>query len=312
MPEVPGAEQYEQSGQNATARQRPAAVAIRFPDPIDTSGHTVVPNSVLDDDQLGPETRLIYIMLRRLATVRHARPIGQRELARHIGIPTHRISRHLTLLQRRGLIRIDGQPSTRTPLRYSLEQPVAHDDGLSTRSLVPRPQSRNPRAIASQGQLSLVDRLIIMGVDPHIAGQLVAKYPKERVAGALRAVHRRRPMPRDPAAWVVAAIRQGWVAPSAAVVAREWQAAQEKAIVAWERRADAALAGLPVQTQESLRRQATELIERRFDRRLAASKIGALLVTVEVRRLVAEQVGIPTPQVVAIADAQARSDPPAG
>lgn len=267
---------------------------------------------MLDDESLGPETRLVYIMLRRLATVRRARPIGQRELARHIGIPTHRISRHLTLLQRRRLIRIDGQPGIRTPLRYSLEEPVAHDDGLSTSSLVERSQSRNPRAVASQGQLSLVDRLIIMGVDPHIAGQLVAKYPKERVAGALRAAHRRRPRPRDPAAWVVAAIRQGWVAPSAEVAARESHAAHEEVIAAYERRADAALASLPTEVQESLRRQATEIVERRFDPRLAVSKIGALLITVEVRRLVAEQVGIPTPEVVAIADSPVRSDPPAG
>ncbi len=37
-----------------------------------------------------------------------------------------------------------------------------------------------------------------------------------------------------------------------------------------------------------------------------------MLITVELRRLVAEQVGIATPQVAAVADAPVRSDPPAG
>jgi len=53
----------------------------------DPSGCTLVPNSVLDDDQLGPETRLVYIMLRRVAAIGHSRLIDQRDLAHRIGIP---------------------------------------------------------------------------------------------------------------------------------------------------------------------------------------------------------------------------------
>jgi len=275
---------------------------------MDTAGSTVVPNNVLDDEHLGPETRLVYIMLRRLAAIGPAHPLDQRELAHHIGIPTYRITRHLTLLQRRGFLLVDEPPSARTPIYYSLDEPTARHGGRRAR----RPAPQRARAVDSPARLSLVDRLIIMGVDPQIASQLVAKFPKERVAGALRAAHRRRPRPRDSAAWVVAAIRQDWVSRSAAVATQEWQAAQEAAIAAWERRADAALASLPTATQRSLRRRATELVERRFDPGLVASKIGAMLITVEVRRLVAEQIGIPTPQVAAVADPPARADPPAG
>jgi hypothetical protein len=303
---TPGREQFEQSGQSTAARQQPTVVAIHFSDPIDTSGHTAVPNSVLDDEHLGPETRLVYIMLRRLAAAAHARRLGQRELASRIGIPLHRIPRHLTLLQRRGLIRVDRQPGgLRTPLRYVLEQPTVCGGD-------PRAGPRRARAACSKVSLSLVDRLIIMGVDPQVAGRLVTKYPKEQVVAALRAAYQRRPRLRDPAAWVVAAIRQGWVARSAAVVARESQATQEETITAYERRADAALATLPTETQESLRRQATELVERRFGPRLAASKIGAMLITVEVRRLVAERAGIPIPDVGPVADSPAPPGLPAG
>jgi ABC-type transporter MlaC component len=99
---------------------------------------------------------------------------------------------------------------------------------------------------------------------------------------------------------VVAAIRRGWVAQDAAVAARRRQAAQEQAIVAWEQRADAALSALPSETQQALRRRATEVVERRFDQRLAATRIGAMLVTAEVRRLAAEQAGIPSPDAMSL------------
>jgi hypothetical protein len=141
----------------------------------------------------------------------------------------------------------------------------------------------------------LVDRLIIMGVDPAIAGEVVSNYPKERVAGALRAAHRRRPRPRDPAAWVVAAIQHGWVAPSAAAMTRQWEAAREEAIRSYERSTDEAFAALSTATQEVLRRQAGEIVKRRFDQRTATSTIGAMLIATELRCLVAEHTGIPVP-----------------
>jgi ABC-type transporter MlaC component len=99
---------------------------------------------------------------------------------------------------------------------------------------------------------------------------------------------------------VVAAIRHGWVAQNAAIAARQRQAAQEQAIVAWEQRADAALSALPAETQHALRRRATEVVARRFGQRLAATRIGAMLVTVEVRRLTAEQTGIPPPDTMSL------------
>jgi hypothetical protein len=258
MPEASEAEQLEQPGQLARTRKRSATSAIHFPDPVDASGSTAIPNSVLDDQQLAPETRLVYIMLRRLAAIGRGHTLDQRELADQIGIPAHRIPRHLTLLQRRGLPGIDEPPSTRTPIRYTLEAPTGDLGGGSAHRLL----SEGVQAVDSPDRLSLVDRLIILGVDPHIADQLVAKYPKERVPGALRAAHRRRPRPRDPAAWVVAAIRQEWVSRSAAVATQAWQAAQDEAIAVYERHADAALATLPTATRQSLRRRATEVIER--------------------------------------------------
>ncbi len=283
MPGMPGAEQPGSGGDTHHA--------IYFPDLSGTAGHTAIPNSVLDDGQLGPETRLVYVMLRRLAATTRAPTVGQREVAERIGVPAHRIPRHLTLLQRRGLIGVVARPSSRAPVRYSLQEPAGSDGDPFVRP----PAVRPGRATKGTARLSLVDRLIVLGVDPQVAERLVASYPKERVAGALRAAHRHRPKPRDLAAWVVAAICQGRVAQSAATVAHERQAAQEAAIAAWERRTDAALATLPTQTQESLRRQATEIVEQRFNRRIAASTIGTMLVTVELRLLVAEQVGIPVP-----------------
>jgi len=255
---------------------------------------------VLDDDRLGPETRLVYVMLRRLAATGRGQPISRQELARRIGIPAHRIPRHLALLRRSGLIRIDGRSSTRTALRLEASTAQNSDPSLSPRAI--RLHRQPSRAASGTAAQSLADRLIVMGVNPQVARRLVASHPKERVAGALRAAHRRHPKPRDPAAWVVAAIRQGWVAPDAAVAARQRQAAQEQAIVVWERRADTALAALPAETQQSLRRQATEVVERLFDERLAATTIGPMLVTAEVRRLVAEQVGIPAPDAESLPD----------
>jgi hypothetical protein len=252
---------------------------------------------VLDDDQLGPETRLVYVMLRRLAATTRARSIDQRQFAHRIGIPAYRIPRHLTLLQRRGLIRIHGRLSTRGPIRYSLQGPAVYDGDAFARPPAMQPRSRSSRQIRGAAGLSLADRLIIVGVDPKVAERLITRYPRERVAEALRAAHQRRPRPRDPAAWIVAAIRHGWVTPSAAVAVRQQQAAQEAAIVAWERRADDALTRLPAQTRESLHRQASEIVEHRFNTRVAASTIGTMMITVEVRRLVAERIGIPVPEV---------------
>ncbi len=289
-----------------------ANAAIHIADLTDPSGCTVVPNGVLDDDQLGPETRLVYVMLRRLAATGDGRPLGQRQLARRIGIPPHRLPRHLALLERVGLIRVDGRSSARTPIRYRLEAPAAHNSDPPSSPRARPPQVRPGRGAIRANGLSLLDRLIVLGVDPQVAGRLVVTYPRARVAGALRAAHRRHPPPRDLAAWVVAAIRQGWVAPTAADVARQRQAAQEQAIATWEHRADAALAALPVETQQSLRRQAAEVVERRFDQRLATTTIGAMLVTAEVRRLVAEQVGMPVPEGVTVPDLPARSEPSSG
>jgi hypothetical protein len=140
-----------------------------------------------------------------------------------------------------------------------------------------------------------VDRLTLIGVDPQVARHLVATNPTERVAGALRAAHRRRPRPRDPAAWIVAAIQHGWAVQDAAIAARQRQEAHERTLVAWEQRADAALSALPAETQQSPRRRATEVVEKRFSKHLAATTVGAMLITAEVRRLVAEEAGIPPP-----------------
>jgi hypothetical protein len=259
---------------------------------------------VLDDDHLSPEIRLVYVMLRRLAATCRSHPIDQRELARSIGIPMHRISRHLTLLKRSGRVRVraEGRPGAQTAIRYWLAEPAVAEGDPPPRPAATAPQSQTRRAASGSAGLSLLSRLIVMGVDPQVAGRLVATYPKERLAGALRAAHRRRPRPRDPAAWVVAAIRQGWVAQDAAIAARQRQAAQEQAIVAWEQRADAALSALPAKTQQSLRRQATEVVEKRFDEHLAATTIGTMLITAEVRRLVAEQAGIPPPDALSLPD----------
>jgi len=259
-----------------------ANVTIHVADLNDPSGCTLIPNSVLDDDRLSPETRLVYVMLRRLAATSDGQPIDQRELARRIVISAQRIPRHLALLQRMGLIQLVGQPA-----RYNGDPP------LSPRTR--RAQGRPSRTGSGTAERRLAERLIVIGVDPQVARFLVASYPKEQVAGALRAAHRHHPKPGDPAAWVIAAVRQGWAAPDAAVAARQRQLAQEQAIVAWEQRADAALAALPAEVHQSLRRQATEVVERLFDQRLAATNIGVMLVTAELRRLVAEQAGLPSP-----------------
>jgi hypothetical protein len=302
MPETPRARQFERSGRTVDGRQPPAIAVLHFPDVLDAAGSTAIPNRVLDNHRLSPETRLVYVMLRRLAMTSRGRSIDQRELARLIRIPVHRISSHLTLLERSGHIQVraDRRSDAQTALRYRLAEPARLEGDLPAQTAAMTPQSQRRRVVSGSAELRLVDRLIVMGVDPQVAGRLVAIYPKERVAGALRAAHRRRPRPRDPAAWVVAAIRQGWVTQNAAVAARQRQATEEQAIFAWEQRADAALSALPPETQQSLRRQAIEVVERRFGQRLAATTIGAMLITAEVRRLVAEQAGIPPPDAMSL------------
>jgi predicted transcriptional regulator len=188
MPDMPRAGQSDRPGRTKAGRRPPATAALEFPEVVDASGCTAIPNSVLDDDRLSAETRLVYIMLRRLAATSHHRPVDQRELARLIGMPLHQLPRHLRLLEQSGHIQVraEGRPSAQTHIRYRLAEPMA-------------PQSQGRRAASDSGGLSLVGRLVVMGVDPEVAGRLVVTYPIERVAGALRAAHRRRPRPHDPA-----------------------------------------------------------------------------------------------------------------
>jgi hypothetical protein len=297
MPEQSDVGHSEQLGSSAGADDNQSAnAAIHFSDAPDTIESTVIPNSVLDDYRLGPETRLLYVILRRLATTGRGRAIGQSELGRHVGIPAHRIPRHLSLLQRSGLIHIEGELSTRIPNRYWIMGPAMLGE-RPPRTAAIAAQSRTQGTASSAGR-SLLQRLIAMGVDPQIAGPLVATYPRERVAGAIRAAHRRHPRPRDPAAWIVAAVRQGWVAQDAAIAARRRQESHERAIVARERRADAALSALPVETQQSLRQQAAEVVKKTFGDHLATTTIGSMLITAELRRMVAGQAGIPQPDAI--------------
>jgi len=298
MPDMPPAEQSHGPGRSDAGRRPSTSTAIEFPEVVDASGCTAIPNSVLDDHRMGPETRLVYVMLRRLAATNSGRAIGQSELARHVGIPAHRIPWHLALLRRSGVIRIQGESSARVPNHYWIMEPAMLSD-RPPRAAAMAAQSQT-RGTASSTARNLLQRLIVIGVDPRVAGRLVATYPTERVAGALRAAHRRRTRPRDPAAWIVAAIRQGWVAQEAEIAARQRQEARERAIVTWERRADATLSALPAETQESLRQRAAEVVNKRFGERLAATTIGAMLVTAEVRRLVAEQAGIPPPDAMTL------------
>lgn len=281
----------------AAGSRETANTVIGFADDVDGhAGVTVVCNSVLDDERLGSETRLVYVMLRRLAAAPSIGPLTRQELAGRIGISLERLSPHLATLEEAGLIWLEGPSSDRASVCYSFLPEVVADHG-DRRAHPPAQQSRPLRARSARGRvgLDLVDRLIIMGVDPAIAGELLSNYPRERVAGALRAAHRRRPRPRDPAAWIVAAIQHDWVAPSAAAMTRQWEAAREEAISSYERCADQALAALPTATQQALRRQARQIVERRFDRRLATSTIGLMLIGAELRRLVAEHSGIPVP-----------------
>jgi hypothetical protein len=201
MPDTPRAWQSDQSGRTEAGRQPPVTAAIHFPDVVDATGSTAIPYGVLDDYRLSPETRLVYVMLRRLATTSPGRPIDQHDLARSIGIPTHRLARHLTLLARNGHIQVRSEwpRDVRTAVRYRLVEPTRDETGVPARTLTMTYQSQRRRATSGSAGLRLTDRLIVMGVDPQVAGCLVASYPKERVAGALRAAHRRRPRPGDPA-----------------------------------------------------------------------------------------------------------------
>jgi hypothetical protein len=82
------------------------------------------------------------------------------------------------------------------------------------------------------------------------------------------------------------------------IAARQRQEAHEQAMAAWEQRADAAFSALSAETQQSLRRRATEVVEKTFSKHLAATTVGVMLVAAEVRRLIAKQAGIPPPDVM--------------
>jgi hypothetical protein len=182
MPDVPRAWQSERPGPTQDRRQPLAIAAIHFPDVGDTSGSTAIPDSVLDDYRLSPEARLVYVALRRLATTSYGRLIDQRELARSIGIPAHRLSKHLTLLARNGhlQVRSDRSPDAQTAVRYWLVEPTRlKGDPPARTPTIARHSQRRRGASASIG-LRLVDRLIVMGIDPRVAGRLVATYPTER------------------------------------------------------------------------------------------------------------------------------------
>jgi len=145
------------------------------------------------------------------------------------------------------------------------------------------------------GELAMADCLIGIGVDASVAASLVAVHAPEVIAAVLRVLERRRPRPRDPAAWAVAAIRRGWVVPEARQAAAGGHRApppaapraDEAAIVAFERRADALLAALAPEDFQALQQQATQTVQERFDRRTAGSTVGAGLIRTELRRLAA-------------------------
>jgi hypothetical protein len=135
MPDTPRAWQSDQSGRTEAGRQPPVTAAIHFPDVVDATGSTAIPYGVLDDYRLSPETRLVYVMLRRLATTSPGRPIDQHDLARSIGIPhpSARTAPHPARAKRThpGSIRM----ATRRPDRRSLPARRAHkgrDRGAST------------------------------------------------------------------------------------------------------------------------------------------------------------------------------------
>jgi hypothetical protein len=120
-------------------------------------------------------------MLRRLATTSLRRLIDQHELARLIGIPTHRLPRHLTLLARSGdiQVRADRQPAAWTAVRrYWLAEPTRLQGDPSAHTPTITRHSQRRRAATANVELSLADRLIVMGVDPQVAARLVATYPK--------------------------------------------------------------------------------------------------------------------------------------
>jgi hypothetical protein len=166
QPDVPRAWQSERPGPTQDRRQPLAIAAIHFPDVGDTSGSTAIPDSVLDDYRLSPEARLVYVALRRLATTSYGRLIDQRELARSIGIPAHRLSKHLTLLARNGhlQVRSDRSPDAQTAVRYWLVEPTRlKGDPPARTPTIARHSQRRRGASASIG-LRLVDRLIVMGL----------------------------------------------------------------------------------------------------------------------------------------------------
>jgi len=131
--------------------QPSAHARICVADLTDPSGCTLVPNSVLDDDRLGPETRLVYVMLRRLAAAGDGQPVDQRELA-GIGVP------------RSGSGDIScccGEPDSSTSLGGDPAEP-------------PAAPPRGAPGGSADGY----------GVDPQVARRLVASYPKEQGIGS--------------------------------------------------------------------------------------------------------------------------------
>lgn len=94
----------------------------------------------------------------------------------------------------------------------------------NTRPVVAEDQEQQPDA-SDEG---LRGALIALGVAPAVVGQLLDRHGAERAADAVAAVRRR--AVRNPAGWVVRALRDGWELPSVAAERQAVAARRERAI----------------------------------------------------------------------------------
>lgn len=106
----------------------------------------------------------------------------------------------------------------------------------NTRPAVPEDEEQQPGAADG----SVRGELTALGMAPAVAGQLLDRHGAERVADAVAAVERREV--RNPAGWVVRALRDGWELPS----------------VAAERHAAAVQRGKTAEEAEAARQRADE------------------------------------------------------
>ena len=159
----------------------------------------------------------------RLARQRGFSFASQERIGEYVDRTDRTVRRHLRILEAEGVIRVE-RPSRNAVnrvvvigerVRSDVRSDVRSHTGARVRSytetLSPTRDSTTATPIAAEDVL-LIERIVEKGVTLRVAAQLVAEHPAAAIEAQLVALEWRKP--RDPAATLVTAIREGWSPPA--------------------------------------------------------------------------------------------------